>query len=61
VPEKYEYYTKEAEGSLDQMVVENPELSQALMMSGIGYALLAVAHELRVIEQMMKEGLNEKT
>ena len=48
-------YIGEAEGSLDQMVVENPELSQALMMRGIGYALLAVAHELRVIEQMMKE------
>lgn len=53
--EKYEYYTKEAEGSLDGLMPENPEFSQALMMRGIGYALLAVAHELRVIEQMMKE------
>lgn len=54
--EKYEYYTEEAESALnDGLIPENPELSQLYMMRGIGHALLAIAHELRVIEQMMKE------
>ena len=51
--EKYEYYTKEAEVGLDGLIPENPELSQLYMMRGIGHALLAIAHELRIIEQGM--------
>lgn len=51
--EKYEYYTKEAEDALGGMIPEHPDLSQVYMMRGIGFALLAVAHELRVIEQAM--------
>lgn len=53
--EKYEHYIKGAEDGLDGVIDTNPELSQVYMLRGIGYALLAVAHELRVIEQMMKE------
>lgn len=53
--EKYEYYTKEAEDALGGMIPEHPDLSQVYMMRGIGFALLAVAHELRVIEQVISK------
>jgi len=51
--DKYKFYTTAAESTLDNLHVEHPELAQAQMIQGVGYALLAVAHELRVIEQGM--------
>jgi len=62
MPEKYEFYMNQAENLLGSMSPEHPELSQAWMMGGIGYALLAIAHELWVIEQVIsKEAKSEKT
>jgi hypothetical protein len=44
--DKYEFYTKE---SAEFLQTEN----DWLILRGVGYALLAIAHELRVIEQSM--------
>lgn len=44
--DKIKYNTLEAEGNLDQFSPENPELSQAFMLKGIGYALLAIVEVL---------------
>lgn len=52
---KYENCMKEAERSFDAFFEENPELSQVWMLRGIGFALLAVAHKLKVIEQVISK------
>lgn len=53
--DEFEKCVKEAETSFDAFFEENPQLSQVWMLRGIGYALLAVAHELRVIEQVISK------
>ena len=53
--DNYESNIKEAEVSFGAFFEENPELSQVWMLRGIGYALLAVAHELRIIEQILSK------
>lgn len=48
---KIKYNILEAEGNLEQFSQENPELSQALMLRGIGYALLAIFELLQEMDK----------